>query len=198
MVWHKRLSGLDAEALGQHGTESFDLHLAESRERRDAPAQVGAVGGLGPYAFGAASVFIVDDRGELLYPLCHRSREAVDRGLLTEQPLELRRIRPCDLASVEGPEPPLQLPRAGERRLYRYLLVEREADEESERFARQQGVRLVIARVMECGRLRFRLGGQALDPRSSQILSASLSAIASVVRCVFARGRDGITEASAT
>ena len=52
---------------------------------------------------------------------------------------------PRDLGRVEAAEALLQLERAGERDRHRHLLVEREADEQRERLARDQGIRLGVA-----------------------------------------------------
>jgi hypothetical protein len=61
-----------------------------------------------------------------------------------------------DRGRVERPEPPAQLERRREGALERHLLVEREPDEERERLAREQLVRLVVAGEVEPVGLRRR------------------------------------------
>src|SRR5919197_3747817 len=69
MIRDEVLRGVDAEALREHRAERLDLHLAEARERRDAPSQVGSVACFGPDALGVPAVRLLDDRGELLHAL---------------------------------------------------------------------------------------------------------------------------------
>ena len=76
----------------------------------------------------------------------------MDCGLLAEDSLEARGVGGRDLASVEGAEALLQLERSCERRRHGHLLIEGEADQESERVARDERVRLRVAREVEgCG-----------------------------------------------
>jgi hypothetical protein len=151
-VLGNELPGLvDAEAEREHGAEARDLHLAEARERADPPSEVGGVGGVRPDALRATAVLVLDRGAELLHAARHRPGEAVDRRLLAERPLERLGIHRRDSSRVEGADPLLQLERACERGRNGHLLVEGEADEERERLAREQPVRLV--RVGEVERL---------------------------------------------
>ena len=140
---HERRRHPDAEAESEHGAETRDLHLPEAGQRADPTAEIRGISSLRPDALGATLVLVCDDGAELLHAACHRPREAVDRGPFAERLLEPSRIHPCDRLRVEGSNPLLQLVRARERRLDRYLLVESEADQERERLAREQLVRLV-------------------------------------------------------
>ncbi len=88
-----------------------------------------------------AAVVLDDGRGELVDACRHRAGEAVDRGLLAEERLEVG-LR--DLLRIERPEPLLQPQRAEERLLHGDLLVEREADEERERIVREQPACLFV------------------------------------------------------
>jgi hypothetical protein len=82
---------------------------------------------------------------------------------------------------------------AQERGLDRHLLVEGEPDQKRERIGREERVRLVAVGVVQSV-WRERRHGTILLQRSSAIRSA----IAAVVRFVFAVGIVGITDASAT
>ncbi len=143
MGWlgHEIARDLDVEALREHRAERLDLHLAEAGQRADALAEVLAVGGLRPDARRVAAVVLDDGRGELVHARRHRAGEAVDRGLLPEERLEVG-LR--DLLRIERPEPLLESQRAEERLLHRDLLVEREADEQRERIGREQPARLLV------------------------------------------------------
>ena len=69
--------------------------------------------------------------------------------LLAEGCLELAGIGGGDLPRVECAQTLADLERPRERRLHRYLLVEREADEERERVGRDQPVGRVVAAEVE-------------------------------------------------
>ena len=103
----------------------------------------------------------------------HRAGEAVDRGLLAEERLEVG-LR--DLARFERAEPLLQPQRAEERLLDGDLLVEREADEQRERILREQPVgRLVLREPERVGHGAILRGGlqqsaAALDVRRRPLL----------------------------
>src|SRR4249920_2335601 len=111
MVRCDLLRGFDPEPLCQYRTQGLELHVAEPGERRDALAQIVAVGRVRPDAFSLTAVLVDHDSGELLYPLGHRAGETVNRRLLAKHPLELSGICSRDLACVERPEALLQLVR---------------------------------------------------------------------------------------
>ena len=134
--------------------------------------EVGRVGGLGPDALGIAAVLVHDDLAELLHPLRHRAREAMDRRTLAERVLERLRVHGCDRARVERPDPLLEAERPGERLLHRHLLIDREPDQQRERVTGDQRVRLV--RVREVQRL-----GHGFDSRLSVCASCGSSTMAS-------------------
>ena len=92
------------------------------------------------------------------------------------------------------------LKRPGERALHRDLLVEREPDQERERVAREERVRVGIAgEVDRVGRGHASIVlGPWLQPLAPASTSATRSATAAVARFVFTRGTSGITDASAT
>ena len=146
-----------------------------------------------------------DDRAELLDAPRHRAREAVDRRFLAERGLELGGIHRGDPAGVERADPLLQLERSGEGGLHGDLLVEREPDQERQRITGEELVGLVRVREVE------RLGHSPSVVRdlphdepsarrgAGHAKSAAIrSAIAAVVRFVFARGIVGMKDASAT
>ncbi len=114
----------------------------------------------------------------------------MDGRLLAERGLDLGRIEPRHL---QRPQPLFDLQRAGECGLNGHLLVEREPDQKRERVGRDERVRLVAVGVVEPVRRGDR------HPRILlQSASAILSAIAAVVRFVFALGMLGMIDASAT
>ena len=69
--------------------QRLDLHLAEARQRLEVGAQLGAVGGVGPYARGVAVVAVAHVHGQIVHALGHRAGEAVDRGPGAEHRLEV-------------------------------------------------------------------------------------------------------------
>ena len=93
---------------------------------------------LRPDPLRPAVVLVGDDRAELLHPSRHRARESVDSRPLAEDLLEARRVHGRDCGSIEPAYPVGELLRARERGRHRHLLVEREADEEGERLAREE------------------------------------------------------------
>ena len=115
----------------------------------------------------------------------------MDRRALAEHGLEPRGIGGGDRTGVECAQPVPELQRSEERRRDGHLLVEREADQERERIAAMQRVRLCVVREVQ------RLG-HVCECRAHASPSAMRSATAAVVRLVFARGIVGMTEASAT
>src|SRR5205085_6447199 len=133
----------DAEALREHRAEGLYLHLAEAGQRRDALAEIGAVGGFRPEAGRVAAVFLRDGRRELADAPSHVAGEAVDGRLLAEDRLEIG-LR--NGGGLERAEPLLQPERAEEGLLDGDLLVERESDEEREGIVREQAVCFVVLR----------------------------------------------------
>src|SRR6478736_8792161 len=89
MARHELARDLDAEAVEEDGAERLDLHLAEARQAADPFAEVLPVGRLRPDARRIAAVFLRHGRGELAHARRHGAREAVDRGLLPEERLEV-------------------------------------------------------------------------------------------------------------
>jgi len=71
----------------------------------------------------------------------------VDRRFLAERLVE---IHPRELAGVERADALLQGERPGEGLLHGHLLVEREADQQRERVAREQLVRVGIGCEVQC------------------------------------------------
>src|SRR5919201_4328668 len=145
----------DAEALRERGEHAPHLHLAEAWKAGEAGAEVGGVARLRPDPLGAAAVVVDDGPREILDALRHRAGVAVQRGLAPEDLVELPGVRARDRLRVEGAKAPLQLERRRERLLHRHLLVEREADEERERFLSDERVGLVVAREVEPVRGRY-------------------------------------------
>jgi hypothetical protein len=149
VVRHERLGRCDAELLREHRCERLHLHLAEPGERLEPPAQVVRVGGVAPDPRRVAAVLVRDDRRDLLDALRHAPREPVEGRPLAEdlhEPLGLERRQ---LRGVEAAEPALEVERAVERLLHRHLLVEHEADQERQRVAGEQGVRLGVTGEVE-------------------------------------------------
>ena len=144
MVWDEILRGLDAEAFREHGTEGRHLHVPETGQRADAPAQVVAVSGIRPHSLCVPVVLVVDHGRELLNPLGHRAGEAVNRRLLPKRLLELAGIGGRDLARIERAEALLQLQRPGEGGLNRHLLVEGEPDQQRQRLLGQERICLLV------------------------------------------------------
>ena len=143
VIRHQLPCGLETETKREHRAEACDLHLPEARKRADTPAEIRRVGGFRPDTFGLAVVLVCDDGAQLLHPPRHGAREAMDRRPLAEDFLELQRIHGCDRGCVEPADPALQLVRADKRSRYRHLLVERESDQQGERLACEELVRLV-------------------------------------------------------
>jgi ATP-dependent helicase Lhr and Lhr-like helicase len=139
----------DAEPLHEHGQQRAHLHVAETGEVVEAPLELLAVGGLRPQTGSVAVVALLDRRAELLRPLGHRRREAVERRPAPERLLELRRIHVRGRRGVECPAPPPELERRRERPLERHLLVEREPDEQRERLLDEEAICLLVAREAE-------------------------------------------------
>ena len=108
-----------------------------------------AVGRFTPDPRSVAAVALVDHGAELLRPARHRPGEAVKGRLLREDPLELTGIHVCDRAGVERAQAPFELTGPGERLLDGHLLVETEADQERQRIAGEELVRLVVRREVE-------------------------------------------------
>ena len=94
------------------------------------------------------------------------------------------------IARAPRSDPFLELERPGERLLHGDLLVDREPDQERERLGRDEPIRVVRVGEVERGRHAV-----SVEP---QMIVAIRSAIAAVVRFVFARGIVGMTEASTT
>src|SRR4051812_5254884 len=158
-----------AEALGQHGAQRLDLHLAEAGQRGQPPAQVVAVGRLGPHARRVAAVLVADVHRQRLDTLGHRAGEAVDRRLLAQDGLE---VGAGERGRVQRPDPLAQDERPRERLLHRHLLVEDEAHEERHRVAGDQRVGLVgLGEVQAVGHEADRIRAQ----RSASGTSGSAS-----------------------
>jgi hypothetical protein len=96
-----------------------------------------------------AAVVLVHDGAEVTDTPGHVGRETVDGRPLAEHRLEPLRVGVGDRPRLERPEPLFQLERAGEGGLHRHLLVERESDQQRERLARQERIRLGIAREVD-------------------------------------------------
>ena len=146
MPGHELLRGLDAEALREHGAERLDLHLAEAGERRDPsgadrrrpsrPSRRARPGRRSPRrrsrtdpAPGSPS-----RRGS---GGSRASRGRPPRAAPDRSPRSSRASSvPSRCCSFSGPT---NASRHG------HLLVEREADQECERLACEQRVRLVVA-----------------------------------------------------
>ena len=141
--------GRTPSRFDEHGSERAHLHVSEAWEVMESPFEVGAIASLGPHSGGVAPVVLADHRAELLRPLGHVPREAMERRPLAEDRVEPRGVHRRDLAGPQRPEPALQLQRTGERLLQRDLLVEDEADEKGERLVDEEAVGLVVAREME-------------------------------------------------
>src|SRR5207248_491436 len=120
-----------------------------ARQLADPPPEVCRIGRLRPDAPGVAAVVGDDRRAQLLHPPRHRPRKAMDRRLLAARLLEPARVHARALLGVAAADPLPQHPRAGERRLHRHLLVERESDQEREWVARDERVDVVVAREVE-------------------------------------------------
>ncbi len=146
MIRDERLRQVERRTACEHRGERLHLHLAEAGESLDPPLQIVAVGCVAPDPRGVAAVLLGDDCRQFLHALRHVAREAVDRRLLAEDGVEPVGVERRDLGRVEPAQPLLQLERAEERRRHRHLLVEREADQQCERVARDQRVRFLVAR----------------------------------------------------
>jgi hypothetical protein len=136
----ERLGHRDAVALGQHGGQRLDLHLAEAGQRLEVRAQLLGRTGLGPHARRVPAMDVGHVRGQRAHARGHRAREAMDRGALAEQRLE---VHAGQRGGVERARALLEHERSRERLLHGHLLVEREADQQRERLAHQQRVGLV-------------------------------------------------------
>src|SRR5215211_7074733 len=184
---------VDVEALREDRAQPDHLHFAEAGERADPSPQVGAVGRLLPQLGSIAVVLAGDVACELLNASGHGAREAVDRGLLAEGLLEAAGIGRRDRARVECPQALLQLERPRECGLDGDLLVEREADEQRERFARQEPVGLLVPGEVQPLR---RAGHGAIVPRYAGGVDP-LSVFSEPTRAWFSGAFDAPTPAQA-
>ena len=190
MLGHELLRRLHAEVEGEDGAEPGDLHLPEAGQRADSLPEVGHVRRVRPDPLGLAAVLVRDHLAQLLHPLRHRPREAVDRRGRAERSLEGRGVHAGDCPGVEGADTLSQLERPGERLLDRDLLVDGEADEERERLLRDEPVRLV--RLSEVERLRHVL---MVDADGYPGRMAALDVLSPTTRTWFERAFAGPTPA---
>jgi hypothetical protein len=136
---------LEAVALAQDRDQRLRLHRADPRQAKQPALQVAAVGRLGPDPRRVAVVLARDRRSQRGHAAGHGARKAVDRGRLAEVLGELRRVGRGDPGSVEVAEPALQLEGPREGLLDGDLLVEAEADEQGQRVAGDEAIRIVVA-----------------------------------------------------
>src|SRR5690348_16476879 len=107
-------------ALREHGCDASDLHVAEAGEGADTPLEVSTVCGVRPDARRVAVVLGGDECGEILDALRHCTGEAMHRGLLSEDRLEVGAREPCGLERAQSL---LDAQRSEERLLHGDLLV---------------------------------------------------------------------------
>jgi hypothetical protein len=131
----------DAEALVEHRAERLDLHLTEAGQRLEVRAELRSPSAASrPDAARVAAVLVADVHCELVHARRHRSREAMDRGLLAEGGVE---VGVGERGGVDRADAFAHHERTRERLLHGHLLVEREADQERHRVGGDQLVRLV-------------------------------------------------------
>ena len=141
----------DAETLAEDRQERSSLHFPDARQGEQPALEVLTALRLEPDALRRPAVVLRHGRAKLLHAPRHSPREAVDRGLLAEELLELARVGGGDGGCVEAAEPPPDLERARERLLNRHLLVEDEADEQRQRLLGEKAVGFVVTREVQVG-----------------------------------------------
>ena len=95
----------------------------------------------------------------------------MDGRSLAEHALEPVRIGGADFTRVQGPQSLLDLERTAERRLHGDLLIEREADQQRERFLGDERVGLVAVREVQALRGRDRHVSILRDNRTATEIS---------------------------
>jgi hypothetical protein len=178
----ERRCGRDVQPVREHRRERRHLHLAESRQRLEPGLELRRRRGAGPDARGVAVVALRDVGGEVAHALGHRARETVDRRPLAEDRFEVHR---GERGGLERADALADHERTHERLLHRDLLVEREADQQRERIANEELVRLVGIGEVQLVVHRTIVMGAATCREAA---AAPIRAYALVVACPAAAG----------
>src|SRR5881396_3514583 len=100
----------DAEALAEDRQHSARLHLAEPRQLEESCLKLAPALRLAPDPRGVAAIALDDERTQRLDLCRHRAREAVERGPLAEDAVELGGVRRGDAPGVEVAQPAAEVP----------------------------------------------------------------------------------------
>ncbi len=148
--------GTDGEPLGQERHEDPGLLAAIARQGVEPFEQLGPRLDAGPDRFGLTGVVLHEVLAQLLGPLGHRAREAMEGGGSLEDDLQLLERHGGDGGRVEGATKPIpQLEWRGKGPLHRHLLIEQHADEQRERISVEQLVGFGITGDGEISLHRF-------------------------------------------
>jgi hypothetical protein len=137
---HEAGSLLQPVALGEHGAEGLDLHLAEAGQSFDVGPKLVAVPRILPDPACVVAILIADVGREFVYALSHFRREAMDGRFLLEH---RHKVRSCELCRIERPDALKDRQRTRESLRHRDLLIQGETDQQRHRVAGDQFVGLV-------------------------------------------------------